>query len=344
MYNIGGDLQTAADAAAIAGATVLTTDEMMAVREGGADGYVLTEIGERSRQVCGLNGAIGISSLLTGPDDITAGRIDLNTAGLPFSAVGAPKHFNAVRVSVRCEEESPNGPVGLFFARIFGTFQTDIAATATAAFDDRFIGFVPPPYDNPLVPFTVHEDVFAAGGPDAYGYDLAANVVTEGGDGVQEINLYPHAEIGNGNFGLLNIGTPNQGTSELSVQIEDGVPPEDVEAEIGSTELSFVDESGDPVTYSITGNPGLHSALASSIELRMGDVLAILVHDGYVAGGANMVFHITGIRFVRLMASQMRGGQKSVWLQPVSYAGGGVHVGPTAPSSGGLAGKLVLVR
>ncbi len=344
MYNVRADLQGAADAAAIAGASVLTTDEMMVVRNGGSDGYVRAQISVRADQFAGRNGTIGVSSLLTLPDDIIAGSLDLSSATATISSTCAGPNLNAVQVTVRCEEDSPNGPVRLFFAQILGRAETEISATAMAVFDDRVIGFEPPAVANPLVPFSVHEDVFNGGGPDVYGYDPDTQTITLGGDGVQEVNLYPHAEIGNGDFGLLNIGTPNQGNPALAVHIEDGVPPEDLEAEIGSSEVSFFDEYGDPVTYSITGNPGLHSALKSSLELREGEIIAVMVHDSAIGNGSNMTFHITGMRFARLMTTDLRGGTKYAWLQPVTYAGGGVRVGSSGTSSGGLVGKIVLVR
>ena len=51
MYNVKSDLQHAADAAAIAGATALTDDAMILVRQGGADGYVYSMVAQRVRSI-----------------------------------------------------------------------------------------------------------------------------------------------------------------------------------------------------------------------------------------------------------------------------------------------------
>ena len=37
-------------------------------------------------------------------------------------------------------------------------------------------------------------------------------------------------------------------------------------------------------------------------------------------------------------------GQQGFWVQPAIYSGGGVRIDESAPSSGGLLGRLVLAR
>ncbi len=344
MYNVRGDLQQAADAAAIAGATALATDLMMTVRLGAYDTETLAEINRRVHQVSVQNGTLGFPHLGTLPTDIRTGWIDLNSATSSAITGVASSTLNAVEVSIRCEDNSPNGAVQFIFAPILGMTHTNIRATATAAFDDRLIGFEPLGGSNPFVPFTIHEDVYHAVGPDTYHYDDITEAVAVGPDGIQEINLYPHADVGNGNFGLLNIGVGNNGTLNLRRQIEEGITAEELESEIGTSLLDFFDEYGDPVTYTIGGNPGLVATLESSMDYRVGEVIAVLLHNTATGNGANMNFRITGIRFARVMEAELNGNNKRVWLQPASYTGRGVRTDPGAPSSGGVAGKLVLVR
>ncbi len=169
--------------------------------------------------------------------------------------------------------------------------------------------------------------------------------MTNSSDGIGEIDIYP-GNLAPGNFGLLNIGTPNQSTPALAAQIEDGVPPEDLEAEIGTTTLAFFDSSGDAITYPITGNPGLKAALEASVELRVGDIVAFLLHNVVAEQGSNAVYTITDIRFGRLMEVRIQGAshRRGLWIQPVNFAGPGVVLDPAAPSTNGRLGQLVLVR
>ena len=291
------------------------------------------------------NGSIGTQYLTTLGNDIGVGWIDLNSATSTIVTTLPNGLTNAVTVTVRQAANSPNGSLKFLFAPLLGISETDIIATATAAFDDRLIGFEPPASGpNPFAPFTIHEDVYNAIGPDNYSFDAGTGSVVAGSDGITEINFYPHAESGNGNFGLLNIGAGNNGTPALRRQIEEGVTPDELEAEIGSSAIYFWDDYGPPITYTLDGTPGLHATLEASLELRVGDVIAVLLHNSVSGTGSNSYFQITGIRFARVMAADLRGNPKNVWLQPTSFTGSGVRTSSSAPSSYGMAGNLVLVR
>ena len=350
MYEARSCLQRAADAAALAGASGLTTDAMMAVRAGDDEYDILVVISGRAAQYCASNNTLGAPTFAD-PGDIVTGWVNLTSPASSVATAGPASAFNAVRVTARREDDGTNGPVDFVFAPIFGKQHTDVLASSTAAFDDRLVGYRPPSGSGPLIPFTIDETVFVtemATGGDGYGYDEDTGTVEVGGDGVREINLYPHVTAASGNFGLLNIGTPNHGTPALRDHIEDGVPAEDLEIETGASELTFYDEDGNPTTYYITGDPGLRATLESSVEERVGDVVGYLLHDSVVPDlhGSNATYHITEIRFARVMAVELHGGpsNRGIWLQPVSYAGSSVIVGPNAPSSGGVAGRIVLVR
>ncbi len=352
MYNTRADLQRAADAAALAGVSAYTSDEMMQVRLGQGSPSLLYEVlssaGSRVDAFAASNPSLGTATTLIEANDVVTGWIDVTSATSPIqSAVPADAH-NAVRVVARRSNQGPNGPVELSFSSIFGFSETESSASAVAVFDDRAAGFCTEEDARILMPFTIHEDIFAAelvGGSDNYGYDDDSESVINGSDGIREIKLYPYVDAP-GNFGLLNIGTPNQGVPALGDQIENGVPPEDVEAEIGTTTLTFYDECGDPITLDITGSPGLDVALQPSIETRVGDVVAFLLHDQVVDGGSNTVYTITQIRFGRVMDILLQGASfsRGFWIQPLSYSGPGVVISEHAGSSNGLAGRIVLAR
>jgi len=295
-----------------------------------------------------LNASFAASGTVVDSGDIVSGWIDLTSGTSPIDPSRPMSQHNAIQVLVRRTHASANGPVLFFFASIFGRREGDVTASAVAAFDDRVSGYDPGAGGADLWPFTVNATYFnnqVAAGSDIYDYDIGTGNVLSGGDGMPEVNIYP-ANLAPGNFGLLNIGHGNNGTPNLAGDIENGVPPENLETAIGTKKLTFYDDSGHPVKYNISGNPGLKASLEGSIKTRIGDIVAIPVHDQVTGNGANTVYRITGIRFVRVMDGKLQGSSKSrgLWLQPVSYAGAGVITSPGAPSSGGAGGKLVLVR
>lgn len=351
MYNTRADLQRAADAAALAGVSALTSDTMMKLRMGTGGSYSFAEVVSsaytRADAMSALNPSFGTTTTSIQSGDITNGWLDLASATASVQTGLPPDQCNAVRVVVRRDENGSNGPVTFLFAPIFGQFIGETGATATAVFDDRVAGFDTSALPGGLLPFTIHEDMFEdyfTGGDDDYGWDEDTESVIPSGDDVPEIKLYPHDEAP-GNFGLLNIGTPNMGTPALENHIENGVPPEDLEAELGSPVLIFFDD-GNLVTYDITGNPGLVAALASSIESRVGQIVGFFLHNAVVDGGSNTVYTITNMRFGRLMDVRLTDGptQQGLWIQPVSYVGSDVIIDRSAPSSGGLLGRIVLAR
>ena len=237
LYGTRADLQDAADAAALAGVSALTTPDMMQVRMETAEfRTVRHQAREKVHSIAYLNESFGRRHTTVEPKDIGVGWIDLYSATSPLQRHVAPGSNNAVQVIVRRTEGSPNGPVELMFAPIFGKHFSNVAASAVAAFDDRVSGYDTSAPGGGILPFTMHVDDYTrqlTEGGDDYAYDPSSESVAPGPDGTREVNVYPGGEAP-GNFGLLNIGTPNQGLPALADQIENGVPPEDFELEIGS--------------------------------------------------------------------------------------------------------------
>lgn len=352
MFAARADLQRTADAAALAAVSGYVTDNMMLVRQTDGDSELFSDVRimsqSRAVDIGASNGTYGTDSTYLPNSDITLGWIDVTSGTSPIDTTAALGQYNAVQVRARRTSDSYNGPVDFLFASIFGHYSGDVTATATAAFDDRALGFDPGVSPGYLLPFTINRieyETQLAAGNDDYSFDNAADVVDNSPDGIGEIDIYP-GNLAPGNFGLLNIGTPNQGANALGQQIQNGVSPEDVEAEIGSTTMAFFDSSGYPISYPITGDPGLTASLETDVELRVGDIIAFLLHDIVVEQGSNSVYTITDIRFGRLMKVRIQGAAplRGLWIQPVNFAGPGVILDPAAPSTNGRLGQLVLVR
>ena len=136
VYSARTQLQTGADAAALAAIANLEAGEHVAA----------------ATQFAGLNSVMN-QSITLAPSDVTTGRLDFATGA--FSAGVTPA--NAVRVVARRTEDSPDGPLGLFFGRVIGFDSVPISTEAVAALDRRVNGVQPASgaaqFD--LVPFTV---------------------------------------------------------------------------------------------------------------------------------------------------------------------------------------------
>lgn len=362
MFNTRADLQRAADAAALAGASAYNTDAMMTIRMGTGGAATLADVVWRTHSrvnvFANLNPSLGTTATQVDPADILTGWINVHSASEALHPTAAPNEYNAVQVTVRRstgEASTSNGPLHFFFAPVFGTLTGDVSASAVAIFDDRFAGVTVSEDGAGLLPFTIHEDAFAselAAGGDQYSYDHDFETVNTTPDGIREIRLYPYPlsgsgyEEGDGNFGVLNIGTGNQGVDAEVTQIRNGVTAADFEMEIGTSDLTLLDDSGQPVTYDITGSPGLEVALKAAISDIVGREVGFFLHDNVVLSGSNAIYTITQIRYGRVMDVRLTGApnQRGLFVQPTSYAGSEIHIDPQAPSSGGLVGRIVLAR
>jgi hypothetical protein len=349
LYLARTQLQATADAAAMAAVTAILIDanqdkDYLAVE---SEGYL------RASDIGGRHEILGKSVNLP-MANVVFGRIDdPSDYYAPFNT--ATTDYNAVRVVVQRTSTSPDGPIGLLLAAIWGNNTADVGAIAVAVLDDRVSGFRP--VRDTLLPFTIHLEKYEtekAGGTDDYGYNADLGEVSRSGDDVFEVKLYPYKLSGSdttqeefegsGNFGILNIGVENQGQPPVATQITSGVTGDDLEAEVGVPELEFYDESGDARTYTMTGNPGLKASLNSPLESRVGDVVGFFVHTGVTLNGSNAEYTIVGVRFGRLMDVRLNGKDKYLIVQPVLYSGPEIITDPDAPSTDLEVSRLMLAR
>jgi hypothetical protein len=152
--------------------------------------------------------------------------------------------------------------------------------------------------------------------------------------------------VGAGNFGLINVGVTNEGLTDVSDQILNGITSEEIQSEVGSTEVTFYDDYGIPVTYDMTGNTGIKTGVEPDVEARLGDVIGFFLYDVLTDNGTNAVYRITGMRWGRIVGVQLTGNPNTrhIAIQPVTYSGDDIVIDEDAPSTGGLVGVLMLFR
>jgi len=347
LYNVKAELQNAADAAALAGASAFTEDRLRTSAYSSFD--LIGAARQRALRYAAENPA-NSGPVRLAPEDVLLGQFDWEH---PDQALVQGGVFNSVQVTARCDEGSLNGPVINVFAGVLGFNTSDVSATAIAAFNDRISGYSPDGTPA-ILPFTILVDFFedqVVNGNDDFEYDEQLDVVKDFSDGIPEINLYPYKYFdsgadGSGNFGALNIGVDNQGTSDFRDQLVNGVSPEQFEAEIGSRELTFAAADGQPTPCYISGNTGVSTGMEDAVATHAGKVVGFFLHTAVADPGSSAVFTIVSMRFGVLMEVDLTGNPESkrIVIQPVVYEDSAVKIDPDAPSTGGLVGRVMIVR
>lgn len=126
MYMVKGQLQIAADAAALAGAAKLSTNSADLSQNDArneAISFAAKNIAAGSPVILESDG----SNILSDDNDITVG----NWNGTVYSPGGTP--VNAIQVRARRTAESPGGPVDIFLGRVIGWREMSASAIAIAA-------------------------------------------------------------------------------------------------------------------------------------------------------------------------------------------------------------------
>ena len=337
-YSVRAQLQRNADAAALAGAIVLTTNKMLSSTYD-ATNDVVAEV-----QAYGLmNVAAGLPQTIFSNDIVLGHLNDVRDPTEAINPLGTP--YNAVEITVR-RENNLNGELPLFFASILGVNSIALHATARAGVEDGFSAFRPPGSgESPLLPFSISIDKFNdqitdGNGPDLWRWNETTRLPESIPDGENEVWIFPTGTDAAGNFGTLNIGVGSQGTNQLGDQIRNGLTEQDLIAEIGTSNLLFVSSTGygsaESTTYTMTGNPGISSGMTAAVEARVGDVVAYFIHDNVTLQGSSAQFRIIDLRFARLLEVDLTGdsANKRIVLQPEAYSGTGIQTDPVSNRTG----------
>lgn len=321
-------LQVAADAAALAAG-----QELLA----GLGPYPTKtpdEVEEAATQaaidIAAMNKAGGKSSVHVLPADVRFGQYIWN--GTEFEKRWGEAPYNLVEVTIRRDTTSPDGPLNLFFAPVIGHKDTPILVKArTAMFPGAGVliregssakaGVLPFAFD---VETWDNLTALGIGEQDHYTHDPKTGDVTNGPDGVPEVNLYPNGSVDHlpGNRGTVDIGSNNNSTSDLERQIMQGLSAGDLSGYNGEFNPSL----DNPLW--LQGDTGISAGFKEELNFVVGERKLIPLFDATLPDpGNNAELRIVRLVAVTITKVAVTGNPKHVYIQPTVYSGSEVIPG-----------------
>jgi hypothetical protein len=227
--------------------------------------------------------------------DIEIGRYDPDTI---YSSVDLLPSgvFDTVRITIR-RDDLANKSVSLFFARVFDKDNSDVTVQSTAILQRG--RYLEP--GTAILPMAIHESTWN---------NLAqGEIASIYGDGRIE------DEFGDpipGNWGTVDLGPQSNSTTELSIQIREGLSQNDLDSlnqqgAIPST--AFIDSQQNPLV--LNGDTGLSSGLKHAIEDAHGTRKLVPVYESSTAKGGGLIFDIVGWGLVEVHDSAWNGSKNS---------------------------------
>lgn len=341
------DMQRSADASALA-----------ACWEYGqrlADGHSSPDAAQFARlaaiQYAQLNGvtnhgmSIEANSSNSADGDVVFGYIsDFTNSSSPFQT-GNPSLYNAVKIRMH-KQDSANGEVPYFFARVFGLNGQALHSTATAGIVRNVRGFRAPSDGSnlELLPYALDydtwEDLVSNNSTDQWSWNEETNTSCPGSDGLAEVNLYPQGTGSPGNRGTVDIGGSNNSTADIARQILDGISPEDLAHHGG--ELKFNDSG----KLYLNGDTGISAGVKDELASIIGKPRIIPIFETVAGNGNNANYTIVKFQGIRIMTVKLTGpmSKKNVTIQVCPVLTKGAIQGTTAQSSEYVFSPVVLVQ
>jgi Flp pilus assembly protein TadG len=319
-------MSTAADAAALAGAMQLATEN----RVRGAT-TLTTEIAAADNQAVSLatsNHVLGTAPVVSANTSnqsggqIMVGYLDpTNSSATLDSSTASTSKFNSVQVKI-LRDASHGGSIPTVFAQLMGFRGTNVTVTSTATAQSYSIsGFQAVGSLNAnLLPIvldkTTWQAMLAGSGQstDQYTYNSSTNTVTSGSDGIYESQLYPVSSGSPGNWGTIKVGVSNNSTSTLSDQIQYGITPAELATFTNST--IQLDSTQSPPSITFSGNPGISAGIKSALTSIIGNPVVVPIYDQSGGNGDNAWYRVIAFQPARILSVNFQGNPKYVIIQP----------------------------
>jgi hypothetical protein len=271
-------LQSAADAAVLAGAQVLLHQQVDHVDEPTARAAALAEANSLSYANCPRAGL-----------SVEFGRKGATGA---FEPVDTATKATAIRAKAFRSKDAPGGPLALAFAGFFGRGNCTPEAVAAAE-----IGYDIVAVQGAVAPFGIPYSPQYAVEAETDADEILRFYPCDGDlyDDVQDKTSLP------GCFGLLNLDGGELSTTEIIDWITNGYD--------GGVEL---DTSKDPASLPVPGTSGFRAALQKTMNQLIGKDIIIMVYDTASGQGATSIFNCVGFVCGRITTCRLTGNDPCI--------------------------------
>lgn len=302
-------LETVADASALAGARQLVSDYRL-----GVNYTPTTEAANASSKAIAIgqsNTVLNHTAVILS-SDVAVGYKQTTPPDPTDSTFVQVVNANTNSVQVTAKLDASHvGVVPGFFSRIWGWNGAVVSVTSTATVEIYSIGgFTPGTTNSSLLPMvlsqTAYNSIFT-NRIDNYSYSPnggAYGTVTSGSDGVYETSIYPDYS-GPGNWGTIKVGVSNNSTSTLGAQIANGITP---------AQMAAAGFPNPPSTFS--GNPGISAGIKGDLSAIIGKPVVVPLYSSSSGNGNNLTYTIVAYEAVRIVAVSLTGNPKYVVVQP----------------------------
>ncbi len=317
-------LQSAADSSALASALELTPG--LGVAPSLTSLQVVSNGNTAAVAVAGLhrNGDRS-SSYVNAVRDLRYGQLDWNPITGQWTKSYGTSPFNLVEVTLHRDQSgggAGDGRVPLMFGKTFGVQDAALSETAAAALmpgvairifpgSSATVGILPIALDVPS-----WNALMAGTGSDNYGFHASNGTISNCGDGIKEVDLYPYGNqaLPPGNRGTVDLGSPNNSTADLSRQILYGLNANDLSYFPGNV----ISTADGPIT--LNGDTGISAGIKDELTAIKGQPRLIPLFTSVSGPGNNAMYTVPKFVGIRIMDVKLTGNPKRVVVQPAPFS------------------------
>lgn len=325
-------LQSAADAAALAGADPLMDGyvQYQLASANNKDSVLQTALNNaraKAKEYAAYNWAGDINSLNLLDSDIEFGFTDSTGK---YTA-GTSTFPNTIKVFMR-RDATANGSLKLFFAPVIGTSSADVTATATATIYGGPVDSVSGNYGNvgflPITYDATDWDTFVRTGLSG------KSKVTTAANGLPQLQIYPstleetskgkEAHVTSGNYGQLILNDDNNaGASTMEAWVHNGISPSEIQTLQNKNLIPL--SKHDQTKWDWSGKSGFTASLVMAINGYTNKTFILPLYKAYqtdptykggTGNGSNIEYNIVGFVGIKIMPVEK--SNSMLVVQPVA--------------------------
>lgn len=309
-------LKTVADSAALAGARQLASERRLSTTITNLDPEIseakrLAIVAGNANKVLNNDMLLTNSNIVVGYKQVTSPNPDPPDSAVNTSVPAT--QFNSVQVTASVT-------VPALFSSVFGSTGKVVSVTSTATVElVKVGGFQSVNGSRPaLLPIVIekaaYDRMMRGETGDSYTFTSSndnppsPNGVSDGPDGVKESVAYPVKDGLSGNWGTINFGVSSNSTSILGAQIRYGMTVDQLSREYPSGIAT--------VPHRFSANTGISAGIKDDLTSIIGKPVTVAIYNGSGGNGNNAWYDVSEFGSVRIVAVDLKGGEKYVVIQP----------------------------